>query len=139
MATVHRKETMIALRARSKAFRVALDFLHPQHLELPLNVPRCSCGGELRIVEPDKGAWTCMICGKEVVSVVANEKPESAWDEPGPVHVSGNSPLLRALAWVLLTLLVLGTIAIGVMTVLAMKQANRNVQPPAAAPAGVLH
>jgi len=105
VATVHRKETIIALRARSKAFRVAMDFLHPQHMDVRPNVARCPCGGELKIVDADAGIWECMECRKQYGAA------KTVLDEPEYI-VPTHSTVKRVIAWVLLGVILLGTLAI---------------------------
>jgi hypothetical protein len=54
---------MIALKARSKAFRIAVQILHPQRNDLKQNLLRCpDCAGELRLEDHDLGTFVCMEC-----------------------------------------------------------------------------
>lgn len=103
----HCRETIIALKARSKAFRIALEFLNPPVDLVKPNDLRCECGGELRLVDEDHGVLQCVKCQNSIRVAAAEPEPD-LW-----IGYPLRRPRLfqRAVAWALLSVFVIAIIA----------------------------
>lgn len=121
------RETIIALKARSKAFRVAMDFLNPSMDVINPNDIRCECGGELRLIDEERGELQCMKCQK----LVAVPVEYTDYQLGERAYVRPVTPVERVLTWILLITIVMGLIGMCLYALFESQPGYPPLQAPA--------